>query len=164
MNNILRHILRFVIFILLQWLLVNNLHWLGMVHPYIYILALIMLPTSLPRWAEMLIGAAVGLLMDLICTTAGVHMAATVAVAYFRPLLIARMVQDVQRISTQIGSASIGNWQYLTTMAVMIVLHHTLVFHLEAWSWQHVGWIILATLLSSLITFLTGFLYDRTQR
>lgn len=164
MNNILRHSIRFIVVILLQGLLINNLHWLGVFHPYIYIIPLIMLPVSLPRWAEMLIGAVLGLLMDMICSTAGVHMAATVAVAYFRPLLIQRLVQDAQRISTQMCSLTMGDWQFLTTLGVMITFHHLLVFLLEAWSLQHLWWLILTTLLSSLITFLIGFLYDRTQR
>jgi len=164
MNNILRHIFRVAVFILLQWLLVNNLHWLGAFHPYIYILALIMLPASLPRWAEMLIGAVVGLLMDVLCSTAGVHMAATVAVAYVRPLLLDRLIQDAQRIATQVCSITMGNWQYFTTLAVMIILHHTLVFLLEAWSMQHIAWLLLTTLMSSVVTFIVGFLYDRTQR
>jgi len=164
MNNILRHIIRFTVFILLQWLLINNLHWLGVFHPYIYILPLIMLPVALPRWAEMLLGAVVGLLMDVICSTGGVHMAATVALTYFRPLLIARLVQDAQRISTQMCSSTMGDWQFFTMLAIMVVLHHTLVFLLEAWSFQHIGWLMLTIVLSSVITFLLGCLYDRTQR
>jgi len=164
MNSVWRHIIRCVGFILLQWLLINNLHWLGAFHPYIYLLPLLLLPASLPRWAEMLIGAVVGLVMDMICSTAGVHMAATVAVAYFRPLLVHRLVQDAQRISTQISSATMGNWQFFTMLSIMIVLHHTLVFVLEAWSLAHVGWLLFTILLSSVVTFLIGFLYDRAQR
>jgi len=164
MNSIVRHILRFVVLILLQGLLINNLHWLGVFHPYIYVIALIMLPASMPRWAEMLLGAVVGLMMDAVCSTAGVHMAACVAVAYFRPLLIKRLVQDAQRVGSQVCSTTIGDWQYMTLLGLMIVLHHALVFMLEAWNWQHVGWLIFTTLLSAVVTFLLGFLYDRSQR
>jgi len=164
MNNLLRHTVRLVLLLLLQGLLINNLHWLGAFHPYIYMLALLMWPASMPRWAEMLIGAAVGLVMDAICSTAGVHMAACVAVAYFRPLLIRYMVQDAHRISTQVGSLTMGDWQFITLMSVMVVLHHALVFLLEAWSLQHIGWLILTTLLSSVVTIGLGFLYDRSQR
>jgi len=163
MNNILRHIIRCLAFILIQWLLINNLHWLGIFHPFIYILPLIFLP-SIPRWVEMLIGAAVGLMMDLICSTPGVHMAATVALAYFRPLLIGRLIQDAQRISTQMNSSTMGDWQFFMMLSVMIVLHHTLVFLMEAWSLEHFFWLILTILVSSIITCLIGLLCDRAQR
>lgn len=164
MNNVLRHIIQIVVFLLLQWLLINNLHWLGAFHPYIYILPLLLLPASLPRWAEMLIGTLVGLLMDLVCTTFGVHMAATVALTYIRPLLIQRLVQDAQRISTSVSSFTMGEWQFFTMLAITITIHHTLVFFLEAWSLAHVGWLMFTILLSSVVTFFIGFLYDRTQR
>jgi len=164
MNSLVRHIIRLLAFILLQWLLINNLHWLGAFHPYLYILPLIMLPASLPRWVEMLLGAIVGLIMDMICSTMGVHMAATIALAYCRPLLIARLVQDAQRIHSQLCAATIGDWQFLTLLGLLTLLHHTLVFLLEAWSLQHLGWLILTILLSSVLTFIIGFLYDRTQR
>ena len=45
----------------LQVLLLDNLHWLGLVHPFIYIWAIILLPIELPRWLQMLIGAAIGI-------------------------------------------------------------------------------------------------------
>jgi len=164
MNSAVRHIIRCLVFVLIQWLLVNNLHWLGIFHPFVYILPLIFLPASLPRWAEMLIGAVVGLLMDVISSTAGVHMAATVAVAYFRPLLIGRLVQDSQRISNQACATTMGDWQFFTLLSLMIVLHHTLVFLLEAWSLEHFFWLLFTILFSSLVTFFIGFLFDRTQR
>ena len=164
MNNILRHFIRFVLVILLQWLLINNLHWLGIFHAYIYILPLLMLPATTPRWAEMLIGAAVGLIMDVVCSTAGVQMAATVAGAYFRPLLIGRLVQESQRISTRICSATMGNWQFITLLVLMVVFHHTLALLLEAWSVTHLEWLIPTILLSSFATICIGFLYDKTQR
>lgn len=164
MNNTLKHIIRLIVLLLLQGLLINNLHFLGVFHPYIYILCLLFLPSSLPRWVELLIGAAVGLVMDAICSTAGVHMAACVAVSYFRPLMISRLVQDVNRIGSQICSSTLGNWQFTALSGVMIILHHTLVMLLEAWSVAHLGWLIMSILLSSLMTFVLVFLYDRTQR
>lgn len=164
MNNTLKHIIRLVVLLLLQGLLINNLHFLGIFHPYLYVLALIFLPASLPRWAELMIGAAVGLVMDTICSTAGVHMAACVAVAYFRPLLISRLVQDSKRIGSQVCSATLGDWQFMTLAGVMILLHHTLVLLLEAWSVEHWGWLLISISFSSLITFVLVFLYDRTQR
>jgi len=150
--------------IFIQGVIINNLHWLGAFHPYIYIIGLIMLPMSMPRWAEMLLGAAIGLCMDAICSTAGVHMAACVAVAYLRPLLISQMVQDAHRIGSQVCSATVGDRPFLLTLILMVLLHHSMVFLLEAWSFHHIFWWLLTTLLSSLVTIVLGFLYDRTQK
>ncbi|MCQ2342427.1 MAG: rod shape-determining protein MreD [Paludibacteraceae bacterium] len=164
MNSTIKHILRFVCLLALQLLLINNLHWLGAFHPYVYVLALLMLPASMPRWVEMFIGAAIGLLMDACCTTAGVHMAACVAVAYLRPLLLGQFVQDTQRIVTQVCTATVGARPFLLTVATLIVVHHALICFLEAWSLEHFGWLLLTTLISSAVTFVLAFLYDRTQQ
>ncbi|MCQ2310844.1 MAG: rod shape-determining protein MreD [Paludibacteraceae bacterium] len=163
MNNVLRHIVRFVLLFALQDLLFNNLHWLGICHPYVYLIGLLMLPVSLPRWAEMLIGTVTGLVMDMLCSTTGVHMAACVALSYARPLLIDRFIQDAQRISTQTDSQTMGN--RFTILAIMLIaLHHSIVFVLEAWSFEHIGWLVTSIVLSSLITFILTFLYDKAQR
>lgn len=164
MNNTLKHIIRLVFLLLIQGLLINNLHFLGIFHLYIYIFFLLFLPASLPRWVELLIGAMVGLVMDAMCSSAGVHLAACVAVSYFRPLMINRLVQDANRIVSQVCSATIGNGQFMTVAGIMILLHHTLVLLLEAWSIAHWGWLLMSILLSSLMTFVLVFLYDRTQR
>lgn len=91
-------------------------------------------------------------------------MAACVAICYVRPLLISRLVQESQRIGTQTCTNTIGAWQFLITAILMIVLHHSLVLVLEHWSWAHSWWLLLNILLSSLVTFVLFFLYDRTQQ
>ena len=50
----------------LQVLLINRLQLGGVCHPFIYILPLLTMPITLPRWADMLIGLAAGLLMDVL--------------------------------------------------------------------------------------------------
>ncbi len=164
MDSIGKHIVRFILLLFLQVLLINNLHWLGLVHPYIYVFFLLMLPVALPRWAEMLLGVITGCTMDMFCSTPGVHMAACVAVTYLRPILLARLVQDSQRIATQVCSATIGDWPFISLASLLTVLHHGLVFILEAWSWQHVWWTLLGVLISSLISIVLVVLYDRMQQ
>ena len=71
---------RFLLLLLLQVLLINNLQFLGVCHPYIYIFSLLVMPITLPRWADMLIGGVVGLILDMFCNSLGVMLAAI----YFR--------------------------------------------------------------------------------
>ena len=163
MNNIVRHSLRFVWVILLQVLLFNNLHWLGIAHPYIYILFLLFLPASWPRWTEMLIGAFTGVIMDIACSSPGVHMSACVAIAYLRPLLLRRLVQEVERIDTEIRSYTIGLQPFVVLCAILIPLHHAMVVVLEAWNLHMFGWKVLSILLSSILTMVLVLLFDRTE-
>lgn len=164
MSTIAKHIIRFVVLLLLQLLLINNLHWLGLVHPYIYVLVLIMLPITFPAWAEMLVGAAIGLIMDAFYSTPGIHMAACVMITYIQPKMITALVQDSQRISTQVCSATVGNWPFLITCLTLTFIHHTMVLYLEAWSMARFWWTLLSVVVSTAVTFTLAVLYDRLQQ
>ena len=56
---------RYAIVMLLQVLLFNQLQLFGVCHPYIYVMCLLMMPITLPHSVDMVIGAVVGLIMDV---------------------------------------------------------------------------------------------------
>jgi len=132
------NIVRFVLCILLQMVLFNRLWLLGVCHPYVYILCLLALPVSIPRWAEMLIAAFTGMVMDMICSSPGVHMAACTLVGYLRPVIIHSMVQEPDRLVLDVSSATIGRLEFLKMLVIMTLVHHSAVFMLDAWSLN--GW------------------------
>lgn len=155
-----KQIVRFVVLLLLQVLLVNNLQFLGVCHPYIYLLGLLALPLVLPRWADMLIGVGVGLLMDVFCNSLGVHTAACVMVMYMRPYLVNRYVTDMDRFNKEVSIGSIGLLNYVLYTSFLIVLHHTMVFYLTAWSVQHFWFTLLEVVVSSVVTFVLIMTYS----
>lgn len=155
-----RYIFLAILVMLLQMLLFNNLHFLGICHPFPYVIILLCLPMNLPRWAEMLIGAAVGLISDMICSSPGVHTAACVLVSYLRPMLVSHMVQNAERLTETVSSATVGRNIFLALTAILVPIHHFVVFLLEYWSLSQIGWVLLATLLSSLLTVLIILVLD----
>ena len=162
--GVLRHILSLVIVLLLQMLVFNNLHFLGICQPYIYILFLIALPIRIPQWIELLIGFGVGLIVDMFCGSPGVHTAACSFLAYLRPIFIRRTIQDAERISMTIDGLSIGFNEYVKLVVLYTILHHTLVFLIEAWSLAHF-WLLLAKIIvSSLFTIALLLFYDRIKQ
>lgn len=137
----------------LQVLLLDNLHWLGLVHPFIYIWAIILLPIELPRWLQMLIGAAIGMVMDLFTHAPGIHMAGCVMMAYLRPLLVAGVVQDIDRLKGAVTSDTIGMGNWLRIVAIMVAVHHAIVFMLEAFTFAHFGYTLLQIILSGIFSY-----------
>ena len=145
---------RYVVVMLLQVLLFDQLQLWGACHPYIYILCLLMMPITLPHNVDMLIGALVGLVMDVFCNSLGVHTAACILVMFVRPYLIGALVNDKDRLNEQISLRSIGMEAILRYVVIMVIIHHLMVFALAAWSWAHIGFVLLETLVSSLVTIL----------
>ena len=155
-----KQIWRLLILVLLQVLLFDHLQIAGWGFPMVYVLFLMNLPIQIPRWAEMLIGGALGLFFDLWNSTLGVHIAACVTFSYFRPILLSRFTQDVERVKGQICSQSIGRVEYIKCIAILTVIHHLMVFALEMWSWSNWWMVIVQTLISSILTILIIIAYD----
>ena len=151
---------RYLLIMVLQVLLFDQLQLWGACHPYIYVLCLLMMPITLPHSADMLIGAFAGFIMDIFCNSLGVHMAACILLMYIRPYLIGAIVNDKDRLNEQISLHAIGMEALLKYTVIMVLIHHLTVFSLAAWSWSHIGFVLLETIVSSTITILLVIGYN----
>lgn len=164
MTNWLKYIGLFALLLFLQVFLLDNLHWLGLVHPFIYIWALLLLPVELPRWMQMLIGVAIGAMMDQFTHAPGIHMAGCVMIAYLRPLMLARYVQDLERMKGAVTIQAVGPGNYMRLLASLIVVHHSIVFLLEAFTFHHLGYTILQILLSGVFSFAFILMFEYVRK
>jgi len=143
-----------VVLLLLQLLLINNLHFMGVCNPCLYILFLIALPAQLPRWAELFIGTVTGMLMDIACNSPGVHMAACVALSYCRPRILHNLVPDDDRLIGTLDTRVVDLQAYIRLVVPLTLLHHTILFLLLNLTF-HAFWLtLLQILVSSLATIL----------
>ena len=143
---------RYVVVMLLQVLLFNQLQLWGACHPYIYVLCLLMMPITLPHSVDMVIGALVGLVMDVFCNSPGIHTASCILIMFIRPYLIGAIVNDKDRLNEQISLRAIGMEAMLKYTVILVLIHHFVVFSLAAWSWHYIGFVLLETLVSSIVT------------
>lgn len=164
MSNWLKYIGILVLLLFMQVLLLDNLHWLGLVHPFVYIWAILLLPIELPRWLQMVIGAAIGMVMDLFTHASGMHMAGCVMIAYLRPLLVAGYVQDIERMKGSITVNAIGMSNYLRLLAMLVVVHHTMIFMLDAFTFRHFGLTLLQILLSGILSFTFILMFEYVRK
>ena len=61
MYIILRNIVRFMVVILFQVLVMDNVMINGYMIPYIYILFILLMPFETPRWAQLILGFLLGM-------------------------------------------------------------------------------------------------------
>ncbi len=155
---------KLLLVLILQVLLFNHIQIVGWCFPMMYILFLINLPAHLPRWTEMLIGALVGIILDIWYSSIGVHMAACVVLSFLRPILLHNLVQDVERVTDSVNRLTIGRMEYMKCTIILTFTHHLLVFTLEAWNFQNWWLILLQTLVSSMMTLLVILGYDSLRR
>lgn len=158
-----KHLIRLIALLLIQVLILNQLQFFGLCHPYVFILFLLMMPISLPRSIDLIIAALVGLVMDLFCNSLGVHMAACILIAFLRRPMITNLVMDETRLRGDINSVALGRIGFFKYATMLIFVYHTAVVLLCAWSFAHIGFNLLQILLSSLVSGLIIIGYDILQ-
>lgn len=158
-----KQILRFIIVMILQLLVLNRLQVLGVCHPMVYVLCLFMLPISLPSQVDIVIGALVGLIVDSFCNSPGVHMAACALVMYLRRHMVKSLVAEPERLKGDLDIRNLGTEAFLKYMTVLVLVHHFVVFLLNAWSWSMAGWVLLETLVSALVTVFLVLAYNMAK-
>src|SRR5674536_70033 len=87
-NSILRFGLIFILLVLFQVLLLNNIQFSGYVNPYVYIMFILLLPVEFPSWLLLLLSFATGLIIDFFSGSPGMHTSATVLAGFVRPYVL----------------------------------------------------------------------------
>ena len=89
MNNLVFiNISRFVGLVLLQVIVCNNINFLGYINPNIYVLFILLYPVANNRLLFIFLSFLLGLSVDMFLDSGGTHAAASVTIAYIRPLFL----------------------------------------------------------------------------
>lgn len=171
MSSLIKNIIRFSLFIFVQVFVLNQvppLHHLAT--PYIYFLFILWLPFKMGRRTIMVLAFALGFSLDCFTKTYGLHAAPCVLIAYLRPFLINLLIsqEGAESNYNEPSFKSMGFAPYFTYVAILTLLHHSLLFFLEALQTGGYLYFILKSLLSSaisiLLILLTELLFVRKQR
>ena len=149
MNKTALQIIRFVVLVLLQVLVINHIRLGGYVHPYIYLIFIMLLPFSTPKWQLLILGFALGLTIDLFTGTPGLHAGATTLMAFCRPSII-KLVSGNQKFEniTEPNLGQLGGIWFFRYALCMVLIHHFALFFLESFSFSLMGQVLLRILLS----------------
>lgn len=152
-NSILRFSLIFILLMLLQVLIFNNIQFSGYVNPYIYIMFILLLPVEIPSWLLLLLSFTTGLIMDFFSGSPGMHSSATVLAGFVRPYIL-RIVspRDGYESRSEPSMMSYGFRWFLSYTILVVLVHHTVLFYLEVFRFADFFRTMLRVLLSSLFT------------
>ncbi len=152
---ILKNILRFVFVILLQILVFNNIQFSGYINPHFYILFILLLPIKTPAWLTMLTAFILGYTIDIFSQSPGLHASASVFIAFIRPTVISS-IKTTNEINTDIepSLSKMGFRWFIIYAIILILIHHSIYFFLEAFSFSNLLDIFYRILISSFATFI----------
>jgi rod shape-determining protein MreD len=128
--DIIKYIVGFVLIILIQLLVINNIELSTYVNPYIYIIFILSLPVTTKPWHVVVLSFFTGLVMDTFSSTPGLHMAAVGFMGYIRNfyLQFACSKEDYEsKIQPSISKKGLV-W-FLVYISIMTLMHHLVLFY-----------------------------------
>lgn len=171
MSDLLKNIIRFALFILLQVFVLSKVPPLHrFIIPYLYFLYILWLPYRMTRAGLSLVGFLFGLTLDLFTKTPGLHAAACTLIAYIRPFVIGvLMPKEATEMSySEPSITSMGFMPYAVYVLILTFIHHSYLVFLE-WLqfgsiWFFLGKVLATTAISLLLIFITEMLFQRKGR
>lgn len=152
-KDIARYLFSFLLLILLQVLLLNNLHLSVYINPYLYILFILILPFETPNSILLILGFITGITVDIFASSAGVHASASVFLAFVRPYLLNFIApRDGYEFGLRPHVKHMGWSWFLTYAGISIILHHFFLFYVEAFSFDNFFLTLIKVILSSFFT------------
>jgi rod shape-determining protein MreD len=163
-NSILRFGLIFILLILLQVILFNNIQFSGYVNPYVYIMFILLLPVEIPSWLLLILSFLTGLTIDFFSGSPGMHSSATLLAGFVRPAIL-RIVspRDGYNPGSDPSMMTYGFTWFFSYTLLIVLVHHTTLFYLEVFRFADFFRTFLRVLLSSFfsITFILLIEYYR---
>ncbi|HEX4959037.1 MAG TPA: rod shape-determining protein MreD [Lacibacter sp.] len=157
MSSLLRYIIRFVLLMLVQVFVLNQVPPLHQYFPpLLYYIFILWLPFTIGRSQLLVVSFMTGLALDFFTKTPGMHAAACVIIGYIRPFIINLIVsqQGVEFNYREPSTTSLGNIQYIIYVVVLTVLHHAMLFTIQAFQFGNLVYLLFKTLGASLISFM----------
>ncbi len=154
------NIIRFVVLILFQGLVLNQVNLLdGQMLPLLYVLAILMLPVETPAWLVLIISFLTGACIDIFSNTFGMHISATLLLGFLRaPVLRLMAPRDGYEIGVEPRIDSLGITWFLYYAGILILAHHLWLFFLEIFRFSQFFTTLLRVVLSAGFTLLLAVL------
>ena len=168
-NRFIINTLRFIGLVLLQVLVIDNIRLGYYIHPCVYILFILLMPFNTPKWKLLINGFFIGMTIDLFCGTPGLNAAATVFMAFLRPMVINGMTRrkDINE-NDEPSLNNMGVSWFLIYASLLLLAHNLLLFLLELFSFKLFHIIIIQTILSVasfiLVLFLILMLFKKSNK
>lgn len=164
-----QNIIRFIVLLLLQVLVFSHVSIGVYVYPVIYIYFILLLPFETKGWVLLTSSFFMGLGVDFFSNSLGMHAAASVFMAFFRPIIIRLLTANKDnQAGTSPGLKSTGLSWFLTYSFLLILIHHSMLFTIEVFGFsefkQTFFRIVLSTIASLILVMLAQLVFYKPDK
>lgn len=153
LSKVILYPIQFILLVLIQVLILNNIQFSGFINPYLYIIFILWLPFDVPKFLLLLLAFLLGLSVDIFSSTIGMHTSATVFMAFCRPFVL-RMIapRDGYEITQKPGIRDFGFSWFLIYTVSLTILHHLFLFFVEVFRFSDMFFTLGRMFVSSIFT------------
>jgi len=156
--EIIRNSVRFVLLVLLQVILVQNINLGAYIILFPYVLFVLMLPFEANKHLVLFVSFLLGVVIDFFYDSSGIHTSACTLIGFVRPYVLKYIApRDGYDIGVSPVVQDMGLEWFIRYAGTLIILHHLFVFYLEIFRFNEFFGTLLRVVLSSIGTF--GMIY-----
>jgi rod shape-determining protein MreD len=124
MVNTIRGVVYFVTLVLVQVLILNNIHFLRLITPFLYVYFIVKMPLGHSSIQVTFLSFLLGITIDILSNTPGMHAAACTLAGFMRPFIIKILMREdlPENISPSYQTLGYGGFIRFTT--ALVILHH----------------------------------------
>lgn len=149
------HILRFVLFILIQVFILNQIEIGWGILPMIYPLMIFLVPIETNIVGLFGLSLVMGLIIDMLSNTFGLHTSSLLLFAYLRPWIFQRFApREDYEANKEANYFTMGRSWFIYTYGSLIALHHFWFFLFEVADLGSIFYVLQKTLLTVPLSFL----------
>ena len=141
----------------MQIIIFNNINLFGFVSPFPYVLFIILFPVNGNKSALLISSFLLGLLLDIFSNSGGIHTTASILLAYFRPSIF-KFAFGVSYEYQTIKLNDTLTPERFSFLFVAILLHHLVLFILEAFQFSLIFDILLRSITSTALTIIISII------
>jgi rod shape-determining protein MreD len=105
-SELISRIVTFLVFVVVQALVLNHIHLYGVATPLIYVYFVLLFRRNHPKWAILLWSFFLGLSIDVFSNTPGVAAASMTLIALFQPYILGAIIPLDSEDNLKPGMAS----------------------------------------------------------
>ncbi len=155
MNDIIKHSIRFVALVIAQAYILNQLEIGFGIQLMVYPLLIFLLPFELGLIYLMLIAFVMGVLIDAVSNTYGLHTSSLLLFAYLRPFIMKVFSpRDGYENQREGNIFEMGPRWFLFVFGTLLAIHHFWFFLLEIFRFDEFFFILQKTILSLPISYM----------
>ncbi len=151
--NIFQHIIRFFVLVVVQIYVLNNILFLNIINPYIYIYFILLLPFETPNFILIILSFILGFTVDLFTGSYAIHAFATTFIGYIRPFVLKLYSPfDGYDKNTKPTIEFYDIYWWLKYAFTITFIHHSILFLLETFHLHNLFHTTVKALISTILT------------